>query len=149
MQYSAYRFIAKCRTLDADLHSIFVWNALFVINLLWVLLFPFSLLWSIELCALHLTTVIMQAPHALIVYKCDDNLFDRKTFWTLHGFQLRGLLDWNRLVSEIKNTNMSSGVMLANQQFSHCLIWLWRPCWSWTMNTRICCMKEILKEICR
>ena len=64
-------------------HEIFVWNALFVINLLWVLLFHFSLLWSNELCALRLTTVIVQAPHALIVCKCDDNLFYRKIFWTL------------------------------------------------------------------
>ena len=155
-------------------YEIFVWNAVLVINLHWVLLFHFSLLWSIELCALRLTTVIMQAPHALIVCKCDDILIDRKSFWTLDfnwetfmqptwakylGQRRKELfpftlnnscpLDWNSLilVSEIKNTNMSSGEMISSQQFSQCLIWLWRPCWSWTMNSIIWCMKEILKDI--
>ena len=129
---------------------------------------------SIQLCALRLTTVIMQAPHVLILRKCDDNLIDRKSFWTLDfnwetfmqptwakylGQRRKELfpftlnnscpLDWHWLilVSEIKNSNMSSGEMISSQQFSQCLIWLWRPCWSWTMNSIIWCMKEILKEI--
>ena len=57
-------------------------------------------------------------------------------------------LDWKSLilVSEIKNTNMSSGEMIANHQFCKCLIWLRRPCWSWTVNSIIWCMKDILKE---
>ena len=141
-------------------------------KLIWVLLFHFSLSWSIELCALRLTTVNMQEPHALIVCKCDDKLFNRKSFQTLDfiwetfmqptwakylgprreeyfpvTLNNSGLLDWNwlQLVSEIKSTNMSE--TLANQQFSECLIWLLRPCWSWTMNSIIWCMKEILKEI--
>ena len=61
-------------------YEIFIWNAVLVINLLWVLLFHFSLIRSIELCALRLTTMIMQARNALIVCKCDDYLFDRKSF---------------------------------------------------------------------
>ena len=64
-------------------YEVFVWNAVLVISLLWVLLYHFSLLWSIKLCVLRLTTVIIQAPHALIVCKCVDNLFYRKSFWTL------------------------------------------------------------------
>ena len=96
--------------------------------------------------------------------KCDDNLIDRKSFWTLDfnwetfmqptwakylGQRRKELfpftlnnscpLDWHWLilVSEIKNSNMSSGEMISSQQFSQCLIWLWRPCWSWTMNSII------------
>ena len=57
-------------------YEIFIWNAVLVINLLRVLLFSFQSF----ICALRLTTVIMQAPHALIVCKCDDNLFERKNF---------------------------------------------------------------------
>ena len=82
LQHSAYRFIAKCNKTYME-YDIFVWNAVLVINLHWVLLFYFCLLWSIELCALQLTTVIMQAPHAVIVCKCDDILIDWKSFWTL------------------------------------------------------------------
>ena len=149
MQYSIYRFIAKCTTYME--YDIFVWNVVLVINLLLVLLFNFSILWSIKFRARRLTTVIMQAPHALIMCKCDDYLIDRKSFWTLDfnwetfmqptwakylgqrrkelfpvTLNNSGPLNWNWLilVSEIKNTNMSSGEMLANQQFSQCLIWL-------------------------
>ena len=68
-------------------YHIFVWNAVLVINLHWVLLFLFSLFLSIELCALRLTTV-MQAAHALIVFKCDDNLIDRKKLLNT-GFLVR------------------------------------------------------------
>ena len=166
-------------------YEIFVWNAVLVINLHWVLLFHFinlhwvllfhfSLLWSIELCALRLTTVIMQAPHALICVNVMIIWLIEKAFehwisierltcsqlepsiWGREGKELFPVtlnnscpLDWNWLilVSEIKNTNMSSGEMNSSQQFSQCLIWLWRPCWSWTMNSKIWRMKEILKEI--
>ena len=103
-----------------------------------------------------------------------DNLIDRKSFWTLDfnwetfmqpswakylGQRRKELfpvtlnnscpLDWNWLilVSEIQNTNMSSCEMISSQQFSQCLIFIWRPCWSWTMNSITWCRKEILKEI--
>ena len=127
-------------------NEIFVWNAELVINLHWVLLFyeasnyvHFAL--QQWLCKHHI--------HWLCVIKCDDNLIDRKSFWSLDfnwetfmqptwakylGQRRKELfpftlnnscpLDWNLLilVSEIKNTNMSSGEMISSQQFSRCLI---------------------------
>ena len=126
-------------------YEIFVWNAVLVINLHWVLLFHFSLLWSIELSSLRLTTVIMQNTTCIDLCKCDDNLIDRKSFWTLDfnwetfmqptwakylGQRRKELFPvtlnnssffyWNRLilVSEIKKANKNSGEMLAHQQFS-------------------------------
>ena len=164
MQYSVYRFIAKCTTYTD--YEIFVWSVVLVINLLLVLLFNFSILWSIKFRARRLTTVIMQAPHAFIMCKCDDHLIDRNSFWTLEfneanlsqgsGTENKGVLnnssplDWNWLivVSENKNTNMSSCEILANQQFSQCLIGLWRTCWSWTMimNSIIWCLKKFWRK---
>ena len=60
-------------------YEIFAWNPIHVISLLWVFVISFQF----ELLALRLTTVIIQVPRALIVCKCYDDLFDRKSFRTL------------------------------------------------------------------
>ena len=68
-------------------------------KLTYVLLFHFSLLRSIELCARRLRTVIMQAPHPLILWKLLITEFQLKDFHSIirgreerHYFQSHSIL---------------------------------------------------------
>ena len=151
MQYSAYRFIAKCTTINADLHG--VWNFCMECGTC----HKFTLGFIISFQSFIKQWIICTSPYnsdyasttCIDLCKCDDNLIDRKSFWTLDfnwetfmqptwakylGQRRKELfpftlnnscpLDWHWLilVSEIKNSNMSYGEMISKKQFSQCLI---------------------------
>ena len=122
-------------------YEIFIWNALLVINLLRVLLFPFSLFYvhyALQhwLCKHHMHWLCV---NVMIICLSEKNFWtldfnwetSMQPTWAKYLGQRRkelfpvtlnnsGPLDWNWLilVSEITKTNMNSGEMLTNQQFS-------------------------------